>query len=58
MRAAITCIKFYQENIKSFSDLARKSKYLRKAEEHINQMHEQDEWIEVTSGTHVFDFSI
>ncbi|XP_044744679.1 zinc finger FYVE domain-containing protein 26 [Coccinella septempunctata] len=49
MRAAITCIKFYQENTKTFSDLARKNKFLHKAEEHIKQMHEQDEWVEVTS---------
>ncbi|XP_045461225.1 zinc finger FYVE domain-containing protein 26 [Harmonia axyridis] len=49
MRAAITCIRFYQEDTKNFSDLARKNKFLHKAEEHIKQMHEQDEWIEVTS---------
>ncbi|KAL3287111.1 hypothetical protein HHI36_001592 [Cryptolaemus montrouzieri] len=47
MRAAMTCIRFYQENTYNFSDLSRKNNFLLKAEEHMKQIHEQEQWVEV-----------
>ncbi|KAK9880596.1 hypothetical protein WA026_011836 [Henosepilachna vigintioctopunctata] len=48
-RAAMTCILFYEEGANSFSDLARKNHFLLKAEEHLKQMFEEDEWVEVAA---------
>lgn len=50
VRAAMTCIKFYQENVNNFSDFLNNSKYLIKAEKHLKDLLEQDQWVEVSPG--------
>lgn len=50
IRAAMTCIRFYQENVKNFSDLLSRVNYLHAAEKHLKQVLEQDQWVEVASG--------
>lgn len=52
VRAAMTCIKFYQENVNTFSDLFANAKYLIKAKNHLNDLLEQDQWVEVSPGKH------
>lgn len=50
VRAAMTCIKFYQENVSSFSDLSANAKYLIKAGKHLTDLLEQDQWVDVSPG--------
>lgn len=50
IRAAMTCIRFYQENAKNFTDLTSKVNFLHSAEKHLKQILEQDQWVEVASG--------
>lgn len=50
IRAAMTCIRFYQENVSNFTDFATKTNFLHKAEEHLKQVLEQEQWVEVASG--------
>lgn len=54
VRAAMTCIRFYQENSRRFFDLANNVSHLYRAEEHLKQVLEQEQWIEVTSGKRTF----
>lgn len=56
VRAAMTCIRFYQENSRRFSDLTNNVNHLYRAEEHLKQILEQEQWIEVTSGKDVVCF--
>ncbi|CAH0552131.1 unnamed protein product [Brassicogethes aeneus] len=49
IRAAMTCIRFYQENVDSFTDYSTKEHFLHKAEEHLKHVLEQDQWVEVAS---------
>lgn len=50
IRAAMTCIRFYQENTSNFSDLLNNAKYLMKAKKHLADLLEQDQWVEVSQG--------
>jgi zinc finger FYVE domain-containing protein 26 len=50
VRASMTCIRFYQDNVKSFTELANNVGYLHKGEQHLRQILEQEQWIEVRSG--------
>lgn len=50
IRAAVTCIKFYKENARSFSELVDRENYLQQAEMHLNQDLEQQQWVEVAAG--------
>lgn len=54
VRASMTCIRFYQENIKNFTELANNVRFLHKGEEHLRQILEQEQWVEVTSGKFKF----
>ncbi|VEN53692.1 unnamed protein product, partial [Callosobruchus maculatus] len=49
IRAAMTCVRFYQENISNFSDLMNNMNFLTKAEEHLKHVIEQEQWIEVAA---------
>jgi zinc finger FYVE domain-containing protein 26 len=49
VRASMTCIRFYQDNVKSFTELANNVGYLHKGEQHLRQILEQEQWIEVRS---------
>ncbi|CAH1984730.1 unnamed protein product [Acanthoscelides obtectus] len=49
IRAAMTCVRFYQENISTFSDLINNTNFLNKAEEHLKHVIEQEQWIEVAA---------
>ncbi|KAJ8925266.1 hypothetical protein NQ315_009094 [Exocentrus adspersus] len=49
VRAAMTCIRFYQDNVKCFSDLLANASFLQKAEEYLRAVLVQDQWVEVAS---------
>lgn len=51
VRAAMTCIKFYQENASSFKELLDREEYLQMAQNHLKQELEQEQWVQVTPGT-------
>lgn len=50
IRAAMTCILFYQENTRSFIELVQREHYLQQAEMHFNQNLEQQQWVDVAAG--------
>lgn len=50
IRAAMTCIRFYQENVKCFTDLVGNVNFLHRAEGHLKEVLVQDQWVEVASG--------
>lgn len=50
VRASMTCIKFYTENVTTFTELVTRVKYLYKSQEHLRQELEQEQWVEVTAG--------
>ena len=52
IRAAMTCIRFYQENVTNFSDLSANVSFLQKAEEHLKYVLEQEQWVDVATGMH------
>lgn len=54
IRAAMTCIRFYQENALSFQDLLNNVHFLHKAEEHLKHGVEQEQWVEVATGKNIF----
>ncbi|KAG5879116.1 hypothetical protein JTB14_031663 [Gonioctena quinquepunctata] len=47
IRAAMTCIHFYQENAMNFTDLFNNTHFLQKAEEHLREGLEQEQWVDV-----------
>lgn len=47
VRAAMTCIKFYQDNANSFRELLDREDYLHRAHAHLKQELEQDQWVQV-----------
>ncbi|KAJ8962783.1 hypothetical protein NQ318_001182 [Aromia moschata] len=49
IRAAMTCIRFYQEHAQNFSDLSNNVKFLHKAEEHLKRVQEQEQWVNVAT---------
>ncbi|CAH1163868.1 unnamed protein product [Phaedon cochleariae] len=49
IRAAMTCIRFYQENADTFKDLVSNTNFLLTAEEHLKQGLEQEQWVEVAT---------
>lgn len=49
VRAAVTSIKFYKENARTFSELIERENYLQQAEMHLNQDLEQQQWVEVAA---------
>lgn len=49
IRASLTCIKFYKEDASSYSTLTSRVDYLYKAQEHLQQELEQEQWVEVAS---------
>ncbi|CAG9863410.1 unnamed protein product [Phyllotreta striolata] len=49
IRAAMTCIRFYQDNALNFQDLRNNVQYLHKAEEHLNHGVEQEQWVDVAT---------
>ncbi|XP_072390542.1 zinc finger FYVE domain-containing protein 26 homolog isoform X1 [Diabrotica undecimpunctata] len=49
VRAAMTCIRFYQENALNFTDLVKNVSFLHKAEEHLKYGVEQEQWVEVAT---------
>ncbi|RZC39217.1 zinc finger FYVE domain-containing protein 26, partial [Asbolus verrucosus] len=49
VRASMTCIRFYQDKVKTFTELSNNVNYLHKGEEHLKQVLEQEQWVEVTS---------
>ncbi|XP_044264148.1 zinc finger FYVE domain-containing protein 26 [Tribolium madens] len=51
VRASMTCIRFYQDGVKTFTELANNVGFLHKGEEHLRQILEQEQWVEVTSVT-------
>lgn len=50
VRAAMSCIMFYRNNVKTFSELNNRTEQLLKAEEHLKQALEQQQWVEVATG--------
>lgn len=50
IRAAMTCIRFYQDNAKCFTDLLANVNFLQRAEGHLREVLVQDQWVEVASG--------
>lgn len=50
IRAAMSCLIFYRQNVESFTDLDANTPELMKAEEHLKQALEQQQWIEVATG--------
>ncbi|XP_057660811.1 zinc finger FYVE domain-containing protein 26 homolog [Diorhabda carinulata] len=51
VRAAMTCMRFYQENASTFKDLLKNSQFLNMAEQHLRYGAEQEEWIDVATVT-------
>lgn len=51
VRAAMTCIKFYSYEVTSFEELNNRVEYLINAQEHLKQELEQEQWVDVQSGT-------
>uniref|UniRef100_A0A1Y1MZQ5 FYVE-type domain-containing protein n=1 Tax=Photinus pyralis TaxID=7054 RepID=A0A1Y1MZQ5_PHOPY len=49
VRAALTCIKFYKDDAATFTELTGKVDYLHKAQQHLQQELEQEQWVEVAS---------
>nr|XP_022905639.1 zinc finger FYVE domain-containing protein 26 homolog [Onthophagus taurus] len=49
VRAALTCIKFYSSDVTSFSELNTRNEFLYKAQEHLKQVLEQEQWVDVTT---------
>ncbi|KAJ8964678.1 hypothetical protein NQ314_004710 [Rhamnusium bicolor] len=49
IRAAMTCIRFYQENVTNFTDLSANANLLLKAEEHLKHVLEQEQWVDVAT---------
>ncbi|KAF5271758.1 hypothetical protein FQA39_LY08081 [Lamprigera yunnana] len=47
VRAALTCIKFYKDDARTYTELTSKVDHLHKAQEHLQQELEQEQWIEV-----------
>lgn len=50
VRAAMACVRFYEEKTASFTDLLNNSYFLDKSQEHLNQTREQEQWIAVSTG--------
>lgn len=50
IRAAMTCVRFYTENVNNFTDLVNNIHFLAKAEEHLRHGIEQEQWIELAPG--------
>lgn len=46
----MTCIKFYIENVTTFTELLTGVKHLYKSQEHLRQELDQEQWVEVTAG--------
>ncbi|XP_066249376.1 zinc finger FYVE domain-containing protein 26 homolog [Euwallacea similis] len=51
VRAAMTCVKFYEENVSSFTDLFNNSYHLKESLKHLVQAKEQEQWITVSPVT-------
>ncbi|KAK5647689.1 hypothetical protein RI129_002581 [Pyrocoelia pectoralis] len=49
VRAALTCIKFYKDDAVTFTELTGKVDYLHRAQQHLQQELEQEQWVEVAS---------
>lgn len=50
VRAAMTCIKFYEDGATTYTELTSRVDYLHKAQQHLQQELEQEQWVEVASG--------
>lgn len=50
IRAAMTCIRFYKDNVRTFTELNERVNFLLQAEEHLKQNLEQQQWVEVAAG--------
>lgn len=48
VRAAMTCIKFYQDGVRTYSELNSRIHHLHKAQEHLQQELEQEQWVVAT----------
>ncbi|KAF7283085.1 hypothetical protein GWI33_001491 [Rhynchophorus ferrugineus] len=49
IRAAMTCIRFYQQNVITFSDLSANTHFLRNSERHLKEALEQEQWVDVST---------
>ncbi|KAK4885167.1 hypothetical protein RN001_001438 [Aquatica leii] len=49
IRAALTCIKFYKDDAVTYTELTLRVDYLHKAQEHLQQELDQEQWVEVAS---------
>ncbi|XP_050296333.1 zinc finger FYVE domain-containing protein 26 homolog [Anthonomus grandis grandis] len=45
IRAAMTCIRFYEEKAQAFTDLVKNSNFLKQYMEHLAQSKEQEQWV-------------
>lgn len=54
MRAAMSCVKFYEDKATSFSDLLQRKHYLTEALGHLSRGREQEQWVAVTTGVMSF----
>lgn len=48
VRAAMTCIRFYEQNSSSFTDLVANKLFMEKSVEHLKQALEQEQWVDVS----------
>ncbi|XP_060519103.1 zinc finger FYVE domain-containing protein 26 homolog [Cylas formicarius] len=48
MRAAVSCIRFYESDSNRFLDLQQNAGFLKRAENHLKQVLEQEQWVNVT----------
>lgn len=49
VRAAMTCIRFYQDNAKTFTELCSNTNFLKTTEEHLKQRLEQEQWVDISN---------